>query len=119
VAGESRVRLDQHRPWLEAGDSSQAVSWARRGALGGEYAVVAMAVSARWRDEQGQPIEQLEQLDRGQMQDGTPVGHGLGEAVDQAVVVFARPGQALLGEHRAGVVRRTDAAALTRAIESY
>jgi hypothetical protein len=54
-----------------------------------------MAVSARWRDEQGQPIEQLE---RGQMQDGTPVGHGLGEAVDHAVVVFAGPGQALLGE---------------------
>ena len=48
-----------------------------------------MAVSAWERDEPGQPIEQLE---RGQMQDGTPVRHGPGEAVDQAVVVFAGPG---------------------------
>jgi hypothetical protein len=58
-------------------------------------------VSALRRDEPGQVIEQLEW---GQIQDGTPVRYGLGEVVDQTVVVFACPGQALLGEQWAGAV---------------
>jgi len=33
-----------------------------------------------------------------------PLWHGLGEAVDQALVVFARPAQGLPGEHGAGAV---------------
>jgi hypothetical protein len=63
--------------------------------------MLAMTVFARLADELGQPIEQLQW---GSMQGDAAVWHGPGQAVDQTVVVFASPGQAVLREQRAGAV---------------
>ena len=72
---------------------------AERG-VGGEGAVIAVAVSARWRDERGEPVEELR---RGKGEHGLPVGPGPRQGVADALV-FLVPDQPLAGKYGTGAI---------------
>ena len=71
-------------------------------AHGHQYAVVAVTVSARWRDEHGEAVQKLE---RGELEHVLSVGTGLWQTVVQARAL-ARPRQPLAREHRPGAIAR-------------
>jgi hypothetical protein len=95
---------------------------AAQSGIGGEDAVVALAVDAGRRDEAGEGVEKFEGRER---EDGAPIGGGPGQAVDHTanvtvtvggVAVVGRrggglDGEAFEGEGRAGAVAQQSLAA--------
>ena len=87
--------------WLErAGHGLSRVSGDERAQarVGREDPVipVTVSVSARWRDEHGEAVQELE---GGQLEHVLSVGAGLSQMLAQALAL-ARPRQVFAGEHR-------------------
>ena len=61
-----------------------------------QHAVIPVTVSARWGDEHGEAVQELE---GGQLEHVLSVGAGLSQMLAQALAL-ARPRQVFAGEHR-------------------
>ncbi len=68
--------------------------------IGREDTVIPVTVSARWRDEHGEAVQELE---GGQLEHVLSVGTGLWQMAAQALAL-AHPRQAFAGEHRPGAI---------------